>query len=110
MADFIKERLNHSLGACVRGARALSDARDKVPLGRGHDLPPSPTAMIHLCWSEPEASVLRKVMAGKLPCVMGATPAPQMLPECIGRTDSGRYDLGEGAWFWLFYALEGAEL
>jgi hypothetical protein len=120
MDNFIEERLNHSLGACVRGARVLSDACDEVPLGCGHDPPPSPIAMIHLCWSEPEASVLRKVMPGKRPCVMSGSLMGQAgnadaakvgtdrestcQAQCIGCTDPGRYDLGEGASDWLNHA------
>ena len=70
MDDFIEERLDHNLGASVRRTRALSDARDQISLGSGHDLPPNPIAMIHLRWSEPEASVLRDGVAGKRSCVM----------------------------------------
>jgi hypothetical protein len=37
MDDFIEERLNHALGASVCGAGALSDARDQISLGSGHN-------------------------------------------------------------------------
>jgi hypothetical protein len=67
MDNLIEECLDHALGASVREARALSDARDQISLGGGHDLPTSPIAMIHLRWSESEASVLRDGVAGKRP-------------------------------------------
>lgn len=98
MDNLIEECLDDALGASVRKARALSDARDQIPLGSGHN-PPSGTAeMIRLCRSEPEPSVLRKGAAGKRPCVMSGSLMGQRRHRRCRQSASGARIRGDTIW------------